>query len=132
MVGPLGFDISDRAVKRAGLDYWPKLDLKVYENWAHFKTQPQDETRIFYFSKFAKKSFYDERYRVGDWFVFGKETKGLGQDFLGKVPEDNILSIPIWGPIRSLNLSNAASVVMYEAARQALMNSLTPNKYNIE
>ncbi len=125
LVGKLGFDISDSAVRRAGLDYWERLNLQVHEKFEDLKPQ-MDPSRTFYFSKKAETGFFDAKFQLGDWFVFGKETKGLSKDLLQDVNPHNILRIPQWGPIRSLNLSNAVSIVMYEAARQTLVSSKIP------
>lgn len=117
LVGRLGFDINDKAVKRAGLDYWENLDLKQHENFEKFKESIQDQKRVFYFSKKASKTLFDCQFQVGDWLVFGKETTGLDEKLLREV-ESQTVRIPMWGPIRSLNLSNAVSVAIYEAMRQ--------------
>ncbi len=120
LAGKLGFDITDSAVKRAGLDYWEKLDLKVHASFQDVKNEMPDPSRVFYFSKKAERLIFDAEFKLGDWFVFGKETKGLSAEILESVNPAQILRIPIWGPIRSLNLSNAVSIVLYEAARQSL------------
>ncbi len=117
LVGRLGFDISDKAVKRAGLDYWENLDLKRHETYLGFIKDVPDPKRVFYFSKKASKTHFDCKFQRGDWFVFGKETTGLDEKLLRDV-QDQTLRIPMWGPIRSLNLSNAVSIVIYEAMRQ--------------
>ncbi|MBK9293871.1 MAG: tRNA (cytidine(34)-2'-O)-methyltransferase [Oligoflexia bacterium] len=123
LVGKLGFDISDAAVRRAGLDYWEKLNLKVHENFESLRQNIKNPSRVFYFSKKAEHSLYDVGFKLGDWFIFGKETKGLPPAILESVNSEQILKIPQWGPVRSLNLSNAVSIVLYEAARQTLVSS---------
>jgi tRNA (cytidine/uridine-2'-O-)-methyltransferase len=125
LVGPLGFDISESAVRRAGLDYWERLDLHRHESLETMMPKVADPKRVFYFSKKAKKTFYDLDFQLGDWLVFGKETKGLPADLLERV-EPQVVRIPMWGPIRSLNLSNSVSIVLYEALRQTLVSSQTP------
>jgi tRNA (cytidine/uridine-2'-O-)-methyltransferase len=117
LVGRLGFDISDKAVKRAGLDYWENLDLALSENYLNFVEKILNKKRVFYFSKKASKTLFDCTFKTGDWLVFGKETTGLDEKLLREV-EEQTLRIPMWGPIRSLNLSNAVSIVIYEAMRQ--------------
>jgi tRNA (cytidine/uridine-2'-O-)-methyltransferase len=117
LVGRLGFDISDKAVKRAGLDYWENLDLTVHRDLAELMKQVPDSKRMFYFSKKASRTFFDVKFQAGDWLVFGKETTGLDEELLRRV-EDQAVRIPQWGPVRSLNLSNAATVAIYEAMRQ--------------
>jgi tRNA (cytidine/uridine-2'-O-)-methyltransferase len=120
LVGPLGFSIEDRYLKRAGLDYWPLVDLRTYPQWDAFDKvyQTADATNFKYFSARAEKSYLEANYASGDFLVFGSETKGLGQDFLRERQAD-CYRIPILEPgVRSLNLSNAASIVLYEALRQ--------------
>jgi tRNA (cytidine/uridine-2'-O-)-methyltransferase len=119
LVGKLGFDIDDKAVKRAGLDYWENLDLvrhNTVEEWQKSLSQP---ARVFYFTKKASKTLYDVQYQKGDTFVFGCETVGLDPKLLREV-EDQTIRIPMWGPIRSLNLSNAVTAVVYEGLRQII------------
>ena len=124
LVGRLGFDISDKAVRRAGLDYWEKLDLRQHADLTKMKDLVEDPKRIFYFSKKAKKSIFETQFKKGDWFIFGKETVGLDDALLREV-EEQTLRIPLWGPIRSLNLSNAVSIVIYEGMRQIIASSKT-------
>jgi tRNA (cytidine/uridine-2'-O-)-methyltransferase len=120
LVGPLGFSLEDRYLKRAGLDYWPLVDLRVYPGWDTFDAlyKSADSINFKYFSARAEKSYLDARYRPGDFLVFGGETKGLGADFLSGRSEATY-RIPIFEPgVRSLNLANAVSIVVYEALRQ--------------
>jgi tRNA (cytidine/uridine-2'-O-)-methyltransferase len=122
LVGKLGFDISDRAVRRAGLDYWENLDLERHQDIASWKREIPDPSRVFYFSKKAKTDLFDVKFQKGDWLVFGRETVGLDEGLLREV-ENQTVRIPQWGPIRSLNLSNAVSVAVYEAMRQVIASS---------
>ncbi|MDZ4678714.1 MAG: tRNA (cytidine(34)-2'-O)-methyltransferase [Oligoflexia bacterium] len=122
LIGKLGFDIDDRAVKRAGLDYWENLDLVQHKDHSEMLKHVHDPKRVFYFSKKASRTLFDVKYEKGDWFVFGKETVGLNDALLREV-EGQTLRIPQWGPIRSLNLSNAAAIVIYEAMRQVIASS---------
>ena len=121
LIGRLGFDISDRAVRRAGLDYWENLDLVQHATHEEFLRHVPDSNRVFYFSKKASKTIFDFQFQKGDCFVFGKETVGLDEGLL-RENEDRTLRIPMWGPIRSLNLSNAVAIVVYEASRQVLFS----------
>ena len=99
-------------------DYWEHLDLKRHQSQRRVSLKMlATAPRIFYFSKKALNSFYDIQFRRGDWLVFGKETTGLDKSLLRQV-ESQTVRIPMWGPIRSLNLSNAVSIVIYEAMRQ--------------
>jgi tRNA (cytidine/uridine-2'-O-)-methyltransferase len=120
LVGPLGFSLEDRYLKRAGLDYWPLVDLRTYAGWGEFDAlfDSAHSRRFKYFSTHAEKSYLDAEYRPGDFLVFGSETKGLGAEFLGTRRESSY-RIPIFEPgVRSLNLANAVSIVVYEALRQ--------------
>ncbi len=117
LVGPLGFSLEDRYLKRAGLDYWPLVDLRTYSGWDQFAAQ-SGPASFKYFSVHAAKSYLDARYEPGDMLVFGGETKGLGAEFL-RDRMAHAYRIPIFEPgVRSLNLANAVSIVVYEALRQ--------------
>lgn len=126
LVGKLGFDITDKNLKRAGLDYWQHLHWEHHPEFTDWQKKIQDPRRVFYFSTKAKQSYFDVEFKKGDWFVFGKETKGLSDDILQR-NEDQLLKIPILGPIRSLNVATAVTVVLYEAIRQ-----LEKSGYNIK
>ncbi|USN49005.1 MAG: tRNA (cytidine(34)-2'-O)-methyltransferase [Pseudobdellovibrionaceae bacterium] len=117
LVGPLGFEISDKRLKRAGLDYWPHLEWQQYENFEDWWRQIVDPSRVFFFSTKGKKTLYETRFQPGDTFVFGKETKGLSEDLLARYPEQ-VLTIPVLGQIRSYNLSNAVAMTLSEGVRQ--------------
>jgi tRNA (cytidine/uridine-2'-O-)-methyltransferase len=120
LVGPLGFSLEDRYLKRAGLDYWPLVDLRTYAGWAEFDAifDSARSRRFKYFSTHAEKSYLEAEYGSGDFLVFGSETKGLGAEFLSTRREASY-RIPIFEPgVRSLNLANAVSIVAYEALRQ--------------
>jgi tRNA (cytidine/uridine-2'-O-)-methyltransferase len=120
LVGPLGFSLEDRYLKRAGLDYWPLVDLCTYEGWDQFAaTHPdQQPTKTKYFSTHADASYLDAPYARGDFLFFGSETSGLGREFVAE-RRDRAYRIPIFeSGVRSLNLSNAVSIVVYEALRQ--------------
>ncbi|MCH5161195.1 MAG: tRNA (uridine(34)/cytosine(34)/5-carboxymethylaminomethyluridine(34)-2'-O)-methyltransferase TrmL [Clostridiales bacterium] len=115
IVKPMGFEITDAKLKRAGLDYWDKLDLTYYDNLdAFFKAN--EGNRMFFLSKKATKRYTDVAYRDGDFLVFGKETKGLPESLI--IDNDAALRIPMASGLRSLNLSNTVALVLYEALRQ--------------
>ncbi len=117
LVGPLGYSLEDRYLKRAGLDYWPLVDLKTYSGWEAFVAE-HGEARCRFFSVHARRSYLEARYARGDFMVFGSETRGLGGEFLERHAEA-AYRIPIFEPgVRSLNLANAVSIVVYEALRQ--------------
>jgi tRNA (cytidine/uridine-2'-O-)-methyltransferase len=117
LVGPLGFSLDDRYLKRAGLDYWPLVDLVTYANWAAFEAAHHQLPSKF-FSAHGKKSYLDASYTEGNFLFFGSETRGLGREFIADRMADSY-RIPMFEPsVRSLNLSNAVSIVVYEALRQ--------------
>jgi tRNA (cytidine/uridine-2'-O-)-methyltransferase len=117
LVGKLGFEITDSQVKRAGLDYWPNLSLTMHSSLQDWQGQVQNPERVFYFSTHAEKTYFEVDYQPGDWFVFGKETKGLDKELL-RQNWDRVVKIPVLGPIRSFNLATAVAIVLYEGIRQ--------------
>lgn len=123
IVKPMGFEIDDKKLKRAGLDYWHFLDISYYEGLDDFFGKNKDG-RFFYLSSKAPASYTDVKYTAGDFLLFGKETKGLPEKLLIEHPE-RCVRIPMISSARCLNLSNAAAIVVYEALRQTGFNSLT-------
>lgn len=117
LVGKLGFELTDKYLKRAGLDYWKHLTWHHHQSWDEWQKQIQDQSRVFYFSTKAEKTLYQAKFKKGDWLVFGKETKGLGTEIL-KENDAHTLLIPQFGKIRSLNLANAVAIAAYEGIRQ--------------
>jgi len=145
LIGPLGFSLEDRYLKRAGLDYWPLVDLRTYPGWDDFAAAQNPQGRVQdpqgqeqnppgpeqdppslnsgrpqlkYFSARAARSYLEADYAPGDFLIFGSETKGLGKEFL-RARMEVTYKIPIFDPgVRSLNLANAVSIVLYEALRQ--------------
>jgi len=117
LVGPLGFAITDRRLKRAGLDYWPYLDFVHHATWDDWWREVPDPGRVFFFSTKAAHSLYQPSFQKGDWFVFGRETKGLDPQLLQKFSAQ-ALRIPMTGPIRSLNIATAVAIVLFEGYRQ--------------
>ena len=117
LVEPLGFKIDDKHLKRAGLDYWEFVDLRVHPSWEAFLSQVSGKN-LLYFSKRAIQSYTKARYREDDYLVFGPETRGLPQELLDRNLERSYC-IPMMGAgVRSLNLSNAVSIILYEGLRQ--------------
>ena len=115
IVKPMGFSIDDKKLKRAGLDYWHELDIRYYENLDDFFEKCKG---TYYFcSTKAQKRHSEVQYKDGDYLVFGKETKGLPEKLLHEHYRDCV-RIPMLPGIRSLNLSNAVAIVLYEALRQ--------------
>ncbi|MCS6925701.1 MAG: tRNA (cytidine(34)-2'-O)-methyltransferase [Candidatus Binatia bacterium] len=117
LVGPLGFSLADRYLKRAGLDYWPYVDVHYYHNWEDFLAR-RPPGRLLAFSARATISYTRVRYREDDLLIFGSETRGLS-DEIRTALADSLYTIPMPGRhVRSLNLANAAAIVLYEALRQ--------------
>ena len=116
LIKPLGFEVTDARLKRAGLDYWKHLDITYYESEEDFFAQHKNDV-IYYFSTKAKQNYTEVEYPEDVYFLFGKETKGLPEDLLYQNPETTI-RIPIRAEARSLNLSNSVAVVVFEALRQ--------------
>lgn len=116
LIKPLGFDISDSAVKRAGLDYWHLVDITVYENTEDWFARAKPERFWLYTTK-APRIYSEVSYESDDWLVFGKETRGLEEGLLRAHP-DRCLRIPMRAEARSLNLGNSVALVTYEALRQ--------------
>lgn len=116
LIEPLGFRIDDRSLKRAGIDYWHLVDVHVHPTWASFCAAHPD-TRLHFFSSEAERSYHTADLQPGDGLVFGKESVGLPRELLRAHP-DRVWGIPTSGGIRSLNLSNAVSIVLFEALRR--------------
>ncbi len=123
LIKPLGFDISDKAVKRAGLDYWDKLDLTVYEDWQDFIGRNPD-ANLWFASTKAQHNYAQVQYAPNDYLVFGRETRGLPESLLA-ANYDKCVRIPMLPHLRSLNLSNSVAIILYEALRQQNFDHLT-------
>jgi tRNA (cytidine/uridine-2'-O-)-methyltransferase len=116
LVKPFGFEINDARLKRAGLDYWKHISVKIYENVNDFLSINNDKNMV-YLSSFAEKSYCSINYKDDMFLVFGKESVGLSKDILTK-NSDKLYKIPIYSNhVRSLNLANAVSIVVYEGLR---------------
>lgn len=122
LIKPLGFDISEKAVKRAGLDYWDKLDLVVWENLDDFLREV-DIKRCFFATTKSKTPYFEKEYQKGDYLIFGSETRGLPEDLLSE-NLDRAVTIPMTKEGRSLNLAISVGIVTYEAIRQNFEGSL--------
>lgn len=116
LVKPLGFEVSDRRLKRAGLDYWNQLTINYHDSFWSLRERYK-EHRFFCATTKASRSYTDFHYQEEDFFVFGKETKGLADDIL-KGHQDTLIRIPMRKDLRSLNLANSVSIIVYEALRQ--------------
>ncbi|TZF90231.1 tRNA (cytidine(34)-2'-O)-methyltransferase [Cognatilysobacter lacus] len=122
LVEPLGFDMDDKQLRRAGLDYHEYATVKVHANldaaFAHLRDMHGEALRVFAFSTRGTVRFDTPRYRPGDAFLFGPETRGLPGDVLDALPDAQRLRLPMRPDVRSLNLSNAVAVTVFEAWRQ--------------
>ncbi|MGG7035817.1 MAG: tRNA (cytidine(34)-2'-O)-methyltransferase [Flavobacterium sp.] len=116
LIHPFGFQITDKNLKRSGLDYWVNLDWKEYQNVEEWIAQIPDKNRVFLFSSHAEKTYYEQEFQDGDWLVFGKESVGLSSEVLAQFP--NQLTIPISSYVRSFNLANSVAFAIGEARRQ--------------
>ncbi len=122
LVEPLGFELDDKRMKRAGLDYWNLLDVRLYKSLGEFFKRNKDG-RFFYSTTKALKAYHEAKFKDGDFLVFGKETKGLPEELLVRNPE-RCIRIPMREGARSLNLSNSVAVVVFEALRQTGFENL--------
>jgi len=119
LVRPLGFHLDDRSLARAGLDYWPYLDIAVHDTWEDYLSAERPR-RVFFLSTHGEKSLYECEFAPGDALVFGNESSGLPKDFYARYRAD-LFKIPMPGEhARSINLANAVSIASYECYRQLL------------
>jgi tRNA (cytidine/uridine-2'-O-)-methyltransferase len=116
LVKPLGFSIDDRTLKRAGLDYWKEVDVRLWDSFPQLQAAQPPGARYFFLTTKAKRPYYDVSFQNGDFLVFGRETKGLPEPLLA-AQGDHLLTIPMRGT-RSLNLATAVGIVLFEAVRQ--------------
>ena len=116
MIRPLGFEVTDKYLKRAGLDYWNLVEICYYDSFEQLQAKYPDG-RFFYFTTKALHKYSEATFKDGDFLVFGKETKGLDEQLLLK-NKDTCLRIPMFEQARSLNLSNSVAIALYEALRQ--------------
>lgn len=116
LVKPLGFSLDDRQLKRAGLDYWEDVDVKIWDSLDTLIKAKQCGERHFFVTTKTKRAYWDVRFQVGDFLIFGRETKGLPESLLA-ANEPECITIPMDGT-RSLNLATAVGIVLFEAVRQ--------------
>ncbi|MCQ2495870.1 MAG: tRNA (cytidine(34)-2'-O)-methyltransferase [Lachnospiraceae bacterium] len=124
LIKPLGFVIDDKHLKRAGLDYWSKLEYYIYENYEDF-CEKHPGVRIFYATTKAHQTYTEVSFGPDDYIMFGKESAGIPEEILVD-HEDTCIRIPMVGDIRSLNLGNSVAIVTYEALRQNGFSELNP------
>jgi len=118
IIKPIGFDISEKAVRRAGLDYWKELDLRIYESLDEFLDRySQKLDRFFFATTKAKKLYHEAKFGDGDFLIFGSETAGMPMEFMLKNKE-GMITIPMGEKGRSLNLAISVGIILYDAIRQ--------------
>lgn len=118
LVGKLGFSLSEKYTKRAGLDYWDSVNLTKIDTLEQLQAQNKDAT-FYYLTTKSPKTYFDVKFKEGDFLVFGPETRGIPEKILTANPETSV-TIPMLEGQRSLNLSNSVAITLYEAIRQAL------------
>ena len=116
LVKPLGFSLDDRQLKRAGLDYWDEVNVRLWNSFNDLQRTQSPNTRYFFLTTKTKRVYYEARFHRDDFLVFGRETKGLPENLLA-ANIDSCISIPMHGT-RSLNLATAVAIVLFEAVRQ--------------
>lgn len=123
LIEPLGFKLNEKAVKRAGLDYWDKLDVTVYSDYQDFLDK-NPGAKIYMATTKAHQVYTDVTYEPDCYIMFGKESAGIPEEILVD-NEETCIRIPMWGDIRSLNLANSVAIVLYEALRQNGFEKMT-------
>ena len=116
LIKPLGFSIDDRELRRAGLDYWKEVDMRLWNSFADLESAQESNARYFFLTTKSDRPYYNVTFQRGDFLVFGRETKGLPESLLRDRVKD-LLTIPMHGT-RSLNLATAVAIVLFEAMRQ--------------
>lgn len=116
LIEPLGFRLDEKSLKRAGMDYWNELDVTIYLNWDDF-TAKNPDAKLYMATTKGRRVYTDVSFEPDSFFVFGKESGGIPEELLVRYP-DCCIRIPMIGETRSLNLSNSAAIVLYEALRQ--------------
>ena len=117
LIKPIGFDIDEKAVRRAGLDYWAKLDLHIWENIEEFLDKNNITDNAHFATTKTDRPYFDAQFKDGDFIFFGSETAGIPEDILNKYKSQNI-TIPMTKDGRSLNLAISTGIVLYDAIRQ--------------
>lgn len=126
LIEPLGFSIEDRWLKRAGLDYWKDVKIVVHKNIDEFFSSEVGKKKLFLFSRFATKLYWEAEFDSDSVLIFGSETQGLPTAVKEKHAND-LYRIPTPGPVRSLNLSTSVGIVLFEAIRQTSQNKIEPS-----
>jgi tRNA (cytidine/uridine-2'-O-)-methyltransferase len=117
LVEPLGFSLDERALQRAGMDYWREVDVHVWPNFESLRTAAVPDARFYFFTTKTDRPYWSSAFAEGDHLVFGRETRGLPESLLA-AHSDNCVTIPMQPDARSLNLATSAGIALYEAKRQ--------------
>lgn len=117
LIEPLGFSLEEKALRRAGLDYWERVNVVRWRDWAAFDAARDKAVGMWYLTTKSRKAYWECAFRDGDYLVFGRETRGLPESLLNAHPE-RCLTIPMEPETRSLNLATSVGIVLYEAVRQ--------------
>lgn len=117
LVEPFGFSLDEKALKRAGMDYWEKCDIKIWPSFAALQAASADDARYFFFTTKTQRPYWDVTFQDGDHLVFGRETKGLPESLL-EANTAACVTIPMRPEARSLNLATSAGIALFEAVRQ--------------
>ena len=117
LIEPLGFSLDDKLLKRAGLDYWDKVQVRRWADWATFRAAQPNAARLWFLTTKSDRPYWHADFKAGDYLVFGRETRGLPETLLKANPE-HCLTIPMAEETRSLNLATAVGIVLYEGMRQ--------------
>lgn len=127
LVKPLGFSLEDRALRRAGLDYWKDVRVTVWASFAELQAAQKSTARYFFLTTKSRRGYWDEAFVPGDFLVFGRETKGLPEALLAANAR-SCLTIPMSPKARSLNLATAVGIVLFEAIRQVRSRECLPRR----
>ncbi len=122
LIEPLGFSLDDKYLKRAGLDYWPKIDLRRHLSWEFFMNSLEPDAHLYFFSTHGEKTFWDVRFEAPCYLIFGSESHGFPKEFYDRYKSD-LVRIPVLDSIRSLNLATAVGAATFEVVRQFRTNS---------
>jgi tRNA (cytidine/uridine-2'-O-)-methyltransferase len=117
LIEPLGFSLDDKYLKRAGLDYWPQIDLRRHLSWDFFLNSLEPDAHLYFFSTHGQKTFWDVRFDAPCYLIFGSESHGFPKEFYERYKSD-LVRIPVLDSIRSLNLATAVGAATFEVARQ--------------
>jgi tRNA (cytidine/uridine-2'-O-)-methyltransferase len=117
LIGPLGFSLEEKQLKRAGLDYWPSVDLEVHAAWSVFIETVPPGAQVLFFSSRGREKFWETELKSPLYLVFGSESRGLPPSFYRR-HDDSLVRLPMAGDVRSLNLATAAGIAAYDAARR--------------